>query len=213
MMPNVIRAKSAPFEVEFRCHFNNPDDAYEALPFIHSCLRRRYKWQGTFYGREMFQTGQLLRISEVVEGERTRHYIGWKGQDKGRFANIRQEIDEDITDGIADSSILRLLGGIPDSRNKDDIIRELERLGHQAFMSWNGVDLSGFSKIHGVQVKLMYCEFIRWPWLVELEKMAATEEEVVRCEDELFTLCQRFRLQDNLVKEEPPSLLYARVFG
>jgi hypothetical protein len=211
-MPNMIRAESAPFEVEFRCHFNNPDDAYEALPFMRSCLRRRYIWNGTFYGREIFQTGQLLRISEVVEGECTRHYIGWKGQDKGQFANIRREIDEDITHSIAESSILRLLGGSQHSRNKDEVVRELEHLGHQAFMSWNGIDLSGFSKPYSVNVKLMYCEFIKWPWLVELEKMAATAEEAARCEDELLKLCQRFRLQDYLVKEEPPSLLYARVF-
>lgn len=205
--------KNALFEVEFRCHFNNPDDAYQALPFMRSCLHRQVAWNGTFYGLELFQSGRVLRITDVVEGEDTQCYIGWKEPDTGKFANIRQEIVEDITTGIADSTILSFLGGRERIQNKNEAIQELERLGYNRFMSWTGTDLTGYYEPHNINVKLMSCAMLRWPFLVEIEKMATTEEEASRCESELYELNRKFQLQGHLVKEEPPSLLYARVFG
>ena len=205
--------KNAPFEVEFRCRFDNPEDAYQVLPFMRSCLQSKVVWSGTFYGRELFQSGQVLRISDVVEGNNTQYYLCRKGPDTGKFANIRQEITENINAGIADSAILSSLGGRKPIRNKTEAIQELEGLGYYRFMSWSGVDITGFYEPYGINVKLMSCEMLQWPWLVEIEKMAATEEEASRCQSELFELSREFRLQRHLVKEEPPSLLYASVFG
>jgi adenylate cyclase class IV len=204
---------NAPFEVEFRCHFDSPEKAYEVLPFLRSCLHRKFTWTGTFYGLELFQSGQLLRIAEVIEGEDKQCYVTWKGPDTGKFANIRQEIVENITAGITDSRVLGLLGGKEHLQDKNEVIRELERLGYHQFMSWSGIDVTGFYELDAINVKLMSCEILKWPWLVEIEKMASTKEEAARCERELHELSLQFRLQEYLVKEEPPSLLYEKVFG
>jgi len=212
-MTDKIHFKNAPFEVEFRCHFNSSEDAYKVLPFMRSCLQSKVAWSGTFYGLELFQSGQVLRISDVVEGNNTQYYLCRKGPDTGNFANIRQEITENITAGIADSTILSSLGGRKCIQSKNEAIQELERLGYYRFMSWSGVDITGFYEPYNANVKLMSCEMLKWPWLVEIEKMAATEEEASRCESELFELSRKLQLQRYLVKEEPPLLLYTKVFG
>jgi adenylate cyclase class IV len=212
-MPDSVTADNAPIEVEFRCHFENPEKAGEVLPFLASCLNRRVPWSSTFFGRELFESGKLLRISELVDENGNGHYLTWKGPDTGKFANIRREISENITAGVRHSSILSLLEGGGSFPNRDGIIRELERLGHRPFMSWQGIDRYGYYEPFKTNVKLMYCEYIKWPWLVELEKMAATAEEASRCQDELEELCSRFKLDKYLVKEEPPALLYENIFS
>jgi adenylate cyclase class IV len=205
--------ENALFEVEFRCHFNNPDDVYQALPFMRSCLHHQVAWSGTFYGLELFQSGRVLRITDVVEGEDTRCYIGWKGPDTGKFANIRQEIVGDITDGITDSTILSFLGGRERILTKNEAIQELESLGYNRFMSWMGTDLTGNYEPYGISVKLMSCAMLKWPFLVEIEKMATTEEEANQCEQALYKLCDQLQLQSRLERKEPPSLLYDTVFN
>jgi len=149
----------------------------------------------------------------VVEGEDTQCYIGWKEPDTGKFANIRQEIVEDITAGIADSTILSFLGGKERIQNKSEAIQELERLGYHRFMSWTGTDLTGYFEPHNINVKLMSCEILRWPFLLEIEKMATTKEEASQFEKELYELSRQLKLERRLVKEEPPTQLYATVFG
>jgi adenylate cyclase class IV len=208
-----VSLKNVPFEVEFRCRFDNPENACEALPFMRSCLNQRMPWSGTFYGRKLFESGKLLRISEIANGINIEYHLTWKGPDTGKFANIRLEISEDITSGINNSSVLNSLGGKGRFQNKDEVIRELESLGYHPFMSWNGIDLFGFYEPYGINVKLMNCEFIKWPWLVELEKMASTAEEASRCEAELEKLSHQFKLSRYIVKQEPPDLLFERVFG
>ena len=80
-------------------------------------------------------------------------------------------------------------------------------------MSWNGTDVTGYYEPLNINVKLMSCAMLKWPCLVEIEKIAATEEEASRCETELYELSCKFQLQGHIMKEEPPSLLYAGLFG
>lgn len=203
----------AEFEIEFRCHFDGPEDAYRALPFLRSCLNRRVPWSGTYYGLELFQSGKVLRISEVIEDNRMQYYMTWKGPDTGKFCNIRREMEEIITDGVNNSPILNLLGGRAGIKNKDETVKELENLGYHPFMTWSGVDSLGFYEPYDIKVKLMSCPVLKYPWIVELEKMTAIEEEAFRCERELYELSQRLNLQERIFKEEPPQLLYEKVFG
>ncbi len=170
-------------------------------------------WSGTFYGRELFESGKLLRISKIDNGSDIEYHLTWKGPDRGKFANIREEISESITHGITDSIILELLGGKHHFLNKDAVVIELERLGYLPFMSWHGLDIFGHYEPYDVNVKLMSCDFIKYPWLVELEKMASTAEEAILFEAELKRISQHFKLGNYLVKSEPPDLLYEKVFG
>jgi len=201
------------FEVEFRCHFNSPEDAYHTLPFLRSCLKRRVPWTGTLYGLELFKSGQILRTGRTNEDGKIYDYITWKGPDTGGFCNIRREIGENITNGISSSTILKMLGGKRSIQNKDEAVQELERLGYHPFMSWEGVDTYGYFQPHNINVKLMSCEILKWPWIVEFEKTAETEQEATKREVELYEFSREFWLWKHIFKEEPTQLLYEKVFG
>src|SRR4030042_4541082 len=93
------------FEVEIRCHFDNPEEAFRVLPFLRSSLGRRVSWLTRCYGLALFRSGQLLRMTEVIDRGKVSYYLGWKGPDTGVFANIRQEVDEEITSGAINSAV------------------------------------------------------------------------------------------------------------
>lgn len=202
------------FEVEIRCHFDGQDEAFEVLPFLRDCLQGQspVSWVTRFFGLPLFKSGQLLRTAEVRQGG-VRWYLGWKGPDTGHFANIRQEIDEEFTNGIVDSSVLKQLGGTERALARNAVLEELDRLGHRQFMSFQGNDLAGHDPELELKVKLMTCPVLKWPLIVELERTADAEEEALRHEEELRQLSRRFGLQTRLVREEPPSLLYGQLYS
>jgi hypothetical protein len=200
------------YEVEIRCHFDNADDAYEIIPFLHSCLCHEMVWSSGIYGRQFFQVGKLLRMSKTTVDGNTKYYLGWKDGDTGTFANIREEIDEVITDGITDSEILKKMSSQNTTLSRNKISAELKNLGHQRFMSFRGHDLFGDYKPLDVSMKLMTCRSLKWPILVEIEKIAKTRKEALVKEAELRCFCDRFSLNNRLVKEEPVTLLYETRF-
>jgi hypothetical protein len=197
-----------PFEVEIRCHFETEEEAYAALPFLKPNLHQQRGWKSRIYGPEFFQSGKLLRIAGDIFGKQSRSFLGWKGPDTGTFANIRQEIDEEITRGITDSVILKSLGGQTNLSGPSEVALELERLGYHYFMSFEGDDLRGDYGPLGIGLKLMRCDSLKWPLLVELEKIAQTREEALLCEKALFDISQKYNLRSRLLRDEPPTLLY-----
>ena len=154
-----------------------------------------------------------MRMSEVISANELRNYLGWKGIDIGSYANIREEIDEDITRGIKDSAVLKLLGGNSEISSPEEAGQELARLGHWVFMSFHGINSLGYDETLNVATKLMNCFDLTWPCMVELEKTAHTEQEARERETELREISQMFKLDSRLVREEPPTLLYTRRFG
>ena len=202
----------ASYEVEIRCHFSSADEAYRTIPFLRACLKHEMVWASGIYGEEFFKAGKLLRMSKTAVDGRTEYYMGWKGEDTGTFANIREEIDEVITDGVTDSRIMEKVGSQIRTLPRNKISAELKKLGHRHFMSWRGADLLGDYKPLGVSMKLMTCRTLKWPVLVEIEKSAKTKEEALVRENELRAFCGRFGLNDRLVREEPPTLLYEARF-
>jgi adenylate cyclase class IV len=196
------------YEVEIRCHFSSADEAYRTIPFLRTCLKHNMVWSSGIYGEEFFKSGKLLRMSKTTIDGETKYFMGWKGSDAGTFANIREEIDEVITDGVTDSRIMEKLGSQNRTLPRNKISAELKRLGYQRFMSWRGADLFGEYKPLGVSMKLMTCRTLRWPVLVEIEKSAHTKEDALVKENELRAFCDRFGLHGRLVREEPPTLLY-----
>jgi adenylate cyclase class IV len=200
------------YEVEIRCHFDNPDEAYRTIPFLRGCLKHEMVWSSGIYGEEFFKAGKLLRMSKTIVDGLTEYYMGWKGADTGTFANIREEIDEVITGGVRDSRILEKLGSQNRTLPRNKISAELKKLGYQRFMSFRGRDLFGDYQPLGVSLKLLNCHTLKWPVLVEIEKSAKTQEESLIRENELRNFCDRFGLHDRLVREEPPTLLYEARF-
>jgi adenylate cyclase class IV len=195
------------YEVEIRCHFDSVEEAYKIIPFLRACLKHEMVWASGIYGEGFFKAGKLLRMSKTTIDGKTEYYMGWKGADTGTFANIREEIDEVITNGITKSRILEKLVSQNRTLPRNKISAELKKMGHRRFMSWRGKDLFGDYKPLGVSMKLMTCRTLRWPVLVEIEKSAKTKEEALVRENELRDFCDRFGLNDRLVREEPPTLL------
>jgi len=196
------------FEVEVRCHFDTIDEAYRLIPFLSRCLRNKMVWSSNFHGQELFKSGELLRLSKVIMDGETRYYLGWKGRDFGSFANIREEIDEIVTHGITNSEILGMLGSQNINPERRQIAPILRHLGHHKFMSFSGYDFFGDYEPLDLDMKLMSCDSLKWPILVEIEKSATTRDEALIQEEELRKFCYHFGLYDQLVKEEPPTLLY-----
>jgi adenylate cyclase class IV len=203
------------YEVEIRCHCNDESEAYSILPFLRSSLREedRISWVTRFYGLDLFRSGELLREAEVVRDGRVRRYLGWKGPDIGRYANIRLEIEEEFTDGLTDSAILGRLGGREGLIRRGDVIHELERLGHRQFMSFKGTEITGYDETLDIKTKIMSCPVLKWPLIVEMEKTADTEEEAYAREKELAKLASRFKIESRILRQEPPTLLYIQFFA
>jgi adenylate cyclase class IV len=207
-----VTSSNLHLEVEIRYYFDSYGEAYNEIPFLQACLQNEDTWITSFYGQELFKSGRLLRFSNVSYIEEEKSYLSWKGPDIGEFANIRQELDEDITAGFKNSIIMKELGGKTDIGSTREAIRELERLGHRKFMSFWGRNNGGHYEPLNIDVKLMFCPLLKYPIMVEIEKAAVTEEEAKQCENELYELSRGLKLQDRLVKEEPPTLLYQTIF-
>jgi len=134
-----MKSPSLNLEVETRFRFTDYDEAFRILPFLPFCLDRELIWLTHLHGPALFGRGELLRITiGHVPGGEDRFLLGWKGPDRGGFANIREELDEETTGGIADSVILSMLGGGPAAASPAEINRELTRLGHPRFRSFAG---------------------------------------------------------------------------
>ena len=88
-----------------------------------------------------------------------------------------------------------------------EIDRELARLGHPRFGSFAGRSLLGVYAPLGLHLKLMYCEALRWPLLLEIEKSAATWEQALVEETALFSFVETYGLRERCVRDEPPALL------
>lgn len=201
------------YEVEIRCHFVDRREVYQRLPFFRESIYREGAWSTGIYGLSLFKSGELLRVGEVHVGGETRIFLRWKSRDIGTFANIRIEIGDEITNGISDSLVLRRLGGQSGFLTARQVIEELKRLGHHRFMTFEGHDWYGKYEPLDVEIKMMNCPVLKWPLLVEFEKIARTEKEARQFEKELYELSHQLGLENCLLREEPPSQLYAKVFG
>ena len=204
-------ASQIPIEVEVRFRFSDRPEAFSQLPFLRPKMRPTGQWETTVYGLALFESGELLRISKVLLDDNTRWFLAWKGPDVGEFANIRQELGEEVTSGATASQILRRLGCSRETVKTRELDTELCSLGYEPFMSFSGVDHVGVFEPSGLDVKLMECAELKWPLLVEVEKIAHTQREATLCEDVLRKFCNTFNLLDRMVKEEPPTLLYSRI--
>ena len=202
----------AHYEIEFRCQFQNDQAAYKVLPFLKASFSKEYTWFDNYHGIEVYRRGEVLRASGVSGTAGKRFFLGWKGPDIGQFANIRRELDEETTGSIVNSSIMRQFCGLQKSWTTGEIALALEHAGYPKFMSYEGHSLTGRDEKLGINTKLMHCAFLKWPLLVELEKLADSENEARQCQKDLESICHDYKLTQYLVKEEPGTLLYQATF-
>lgn len=197
------------FEVETLFHFLSPDEAWQILPMFQPCINQEVQWNTVHYGRELFHGDQILRVSRIIRQGKTSFWLGWKGPDQGKFANIRVEIEEDITEGINNSSVLSQLGCEKTLANPEMVAAALSQSGHQEFMAFSGKNLTGEYEPLGFHLKLALSSkpALRWSLFLEVEKTAHSMAEAVECETELIEFTHR-HLEERVVREEPPTLLY-----
>ena len=193
------------YEIETRVYFNSQEEAFNALPFLYDCLKKKADFETRMYGIELFNSGKILRVSDVKENNSTKVYLGYKEPDVGKIFNIRNEIDEEITCGINESFILQLIGGSKNAVDSRNIKQLLDSLGHQQFMSLIGTNITG--RFEKLDFKLMNCSSLKYPLLLEIEKSAKTLDEAFRQEFELTNFITEYKLARRVIKEEPPSLL------
>jgi hypothetical protein len=131
------------YEVEIRFWINNTADVWSKLPFLKQLEWKTEKWHTEMFGIKLFEAGELLRISEIYYETHSRLFLGWKGVDKGKLANIREELGEEITDGITKSLILQTLGLERKSfKTSDNAVTYLSELSMPSFMTFSGENLA-----------------------------------------------------------------------
>ncbi len=202
------------YEIEIRFCVSSPEEAYALLPFFEQSLRAPKRWATDIIGRDLYETGRLLRLGRTLSPDRTRYWLGYKGPDLGTVANIRQEWGEEITDGIRASAILPMLKLAADYPTHDAVIDALTQAGYTSFMHFAGVDRLGYYAPLDLHTKLCQCEAILdQQYLIELEMGAASLEAALAAEARLQAIATEYRLTERLFHDEPPTLLYQRTFG
>ena len=199
------------FEVETRFWFTDKQEAMQALPFLTPCFTRSNTWHTVHYGAELYKRDVMLRINEACSDGATQMSLGWKSPDFGNFVNIREELEEDITGGIVNSTILAMFEANFRAESPADIVKELTKLGLPAFMEFSGANETGIYAPLELQLKWMHCSLLQYPWLLEIEKTAHNFEEAFFMEEELQRFSEKYQLTGREI-EEPTTLLYQACF-
>ncbi|MFO7819506.1 MAG: hypothetical protein R6V17_04635 [Halanaerobacter sp.] len=200
------------YEVETRFYFEDKKEAYEMFPFLKSSLDLEVSWETVHYGLELFKEDIIIRVTHGRTDNNKLVSLAYKEADIGERFNIRREYSELITDGIKESEILNILDGTSSFETASAVDEELKRLDYTEFMSFKGHSLLGTYEPLDLDFKLMYCESLEYPLLLEVEKEAETVEEARNKEEEILNFVAEYDLSDKLVEKEPPTLLYESVF-
>lgn len=83
------------YEIETRVYFSSQEEAFNTLPFLTDCLKRKIEFETRMYGIELFNSGKILRVSYIKHDNASEVYLGYKEPDIGKIYNIRNEIDKE----------------------------------------------------------------------------------------------------------------------
>ena len=200
------------YEVETRFHFKSEEEVYQNLPVLKSALDRKVQWETIHYGLEEFKKDIVIRVSHNQINGKQISALGYKEEDKGEKINIRKEYGAEITTGITDSQILDLLGGEISLSTPEAVAAELKSLGHQPFMSFSGLSWLGTAEKLELDFKLMHCDDLAYPLLVEVESEAQTKAEIAEQKEKILNFIAQYDLEERIVTDEPPTLLYQEEF-
>ncbi|MFW6022648.1 MAG: hypothetical protein ACOCQW_03940 [Halanaerobiaceae bacterium] len=196
------------YEVETRFSFNNQEEIYRKFPFLNSCFDKNIIWETTHYGKELHKKDIVLRLSNSEINNKKIYSLGYKEPDFGEVLNIRKEYTEIVNDGVQNSKILNILNGNITLDNFIQVEEELVRLGYEPFMSFAGTSYIGAYKPLNMDFKMMFCDSLKYPLLLEVEKEACNEKEIRSCKKEIFDFIDKYNLRSKLIGKEPPTLLY-----
>ena len=205
------------YEIEIRFRVAQVAEAYQLLPFLAENLGQERPWHTDIIGRPIYEAGRLLRVAKVPSDDSTRTFIDYKGPDLGlelgTIANIRFELGEEITGGLAKSAILQEIGIAGDFATADEVDQALRDAGHQPFMSFTGIDRLGVYEPLDLQLKAMTCpKILGDDVLIELE-FGATSTSEARAEAlKLEQIVDEYGIRNRLFRDEPPTMLYDATF-
>ncbi|ADQ15142.1 hypothetical protein [Halanaerobium hydrogeniformans] len=198
------------YEVETRFNFKDKAEVYKTLPFLKKALEKELRWETVHFGSALFREDIVLRVSKTNFAKHELQSLAYKEADLGETINIRREYSEKIDENFVDSEIINILGGNRAVKSREDVIKEIEKIGHKEFMSFNGKSFVGDYK--SLKIKLMYTEQIKYPVLLEIEKAASDIKEARMMAKELLDFVQDHNLSKRMIIKEPPTLLYEENF-
>ena len=199
------------YEVEIRAWMDDIPSIWKTMPFLNQLEWKKEKWQTSMFGRKIFEAGELLRISKIGLGTHSKFFLGWKSVDKGNVANIREELGEEITNGIINSTILKTVGlHRTDFRTSDQVVSALAEYDLLPFMTFSGENIVAKDTEKNISFKIMQCNDINFNLLIETEKTAESLDEAFQFEKELIKFARQNKIENRIVHEEPPTLLYLK---
>lgn len=195
------------YEVETRVYFNDYNECFNILPWIKDILTKKVEFKTIMYGSELFDAGYILRISKInVEGI-GKVILGYKEKDCGQGFNIRKEVEEELFNDKVVSKILEEFYDVTKYVDIHNIDSTLVQLGYESFIVLTGINLVGIYEELDIELKLMKCNELKYPILLEIEKTAKTIEEAMKLEQDLNIFITKYNLHNRVVKLEPPYLL------
>lgn len=203
--------KNLHYEVETRVYFESYEEALDKAVFLKDCLKREVDWTTYMFGPELYKSGRLLRMSRVEGKNHRKFWLGYKDKDIGKLYNVRAELDENITGGVQCSEVLKASCGGDYPVSPENVFELLEKLGHKQFMAFSGKNFVG--EFEGFSLKLMNCEVLKHKWLLEIEMGSADVDGAHSKEKELKSFADRWKMQDRIVMEEPPALLFEAIYS
>ena len=197
------------YEIETRFTFQDENEAFKTLPFIKNSFTRKITWQTYHYGIELFKKDIILRITKGQMEQREKIYLGYKNSDCSTSKlNIRKEYEEDITNGVDNSCIMQKIKGNLQHTDLNSIEKELAKLNHKLFMFFFGKSTLGFYEKLNFKLKLMTCDCLEYPFMLEIERETEREQDIKKHEKDILNFVEKYNLGNRLVSKEPPTLLF-----
>jgi hypothetical protein len=202
------------YEVETRFHFKDKDEVFSFLPDFRTSFTKSINWETWHYGKHLFHKDIILRIGKSIDSQGDYFSLGYKEKDISQnIINIRKELNENIDQPIYSKIYSDILKGNKLIISKDNIFKKLFALGYSEFMYFKGNSLLGYNDKYKIDIKLMFCNDIKYPVLLEIEKTTPYRDDVLKLSNELLNFSYTHKLNDFMLKEEPPKLLFDAIYS
>lgn len=201
-------------EVEIRAKIKDRENFKKRIESLGAEFFKQHIFFNTYHGLSLFRDKDIqIRVSDsyCINLKQWECYIGYKGPEKGKGVNVREEIDEKFGRDKGPSKTLEKLGikGVP-LISTSQIRDVLEKNGFNFFMTMIGDNDERF--IFGdLRIKFMNLPQIGVE-LMEVEKVVS-EEEIDKAAEEVRQFMRNLGLsKEDEIKQEPVQLTYQHYF-